>query len=271
MESAFAKLSRAKVHWDQLDTEVKAFRDRDPFDFPHTVSDHMFDESLAVIIFRVQVKEEMPSHWGLIVGDILTNLRAALDHVIFGHAAARAEAGGSPLTARQEKELNFPIISVAGDWPNRQARLTPFVDPAVLAVIERWQPFNQLHQVAPDWEPLALLNSLVNRDKHREVRVVSYVNEEFNVIESNHEVVARTAPPKAMTDGAVVATMRIRRPVRLPDKRVRYSLGTFSVQNGYVENIDLPKVGAQRSVLSIMGALVSNVEELLQELQAAGA
>jgi hypothetical protein len=53
MESAFAKLSRAKVHWDQLDTEVKAFRDRDPFDFPHTVSDHMFDESLAVITFRV--------------------------------------------------------------------------------------------------------------------------------------------------------------------------------------------------------------------------
>jgi hypothetical protein len=154
-QSAFAKLSRAKVHCEQLDTEVTAYRNRDPFAFPHTVSDHAFDESQAVITFHVQVKEEIPSHWGLIVGDILTNLRAALDHVIFGHAAARAEAGGSPLTAKQEKELNFPIITVAGDWPNHQARLAPFVDSAALAVIERRQPFNQPHQVPPDWEPLA--------------------------------------------------------------------------------------------------------------------
>jgi hypothetical protein len=100
---------------------------------------------------------------------------------------------------------------------------------------------------------------------------VSYVNEEFNIIESNHEVLALTAPPQAMTDGAVVATLRIRRALRQPDKKVRYILGTFSAQNGYVENIELPKVGAQRSVLHVMGGLVSNVEELLHELQATGA
>jgi hypothetical protein len=64
MDSAFAKLDRAKVHRDQLDQEVKAFRDRDPLEFPHTVADHLFDESLVVVTFRVQISVNRPGESG---------------------------------------------------------------------------------------------------------------------------------------------------------------------------------------------------------------
>jgi len=99
---------------------------------------------------------------------------------------------------------------------------------------------------------------------------VSHVNKEFNVIASDLEVVALTAPDKEMTDGAVVATVRIRRPLRRPDNQVRYYLSNFHVQNGYIENIELPDVGDQRSVLYVMEDLVKKVELLLQEFEAAG-
>jgi hypothetical protein len=269
MDSAFAELSRAKVHLDQLEADIRAFRAREPFDWPYSVSDHMLDESLAVVTFRVHVKEEMPNTWGLMIGDILSNLRATLDHAVYGHAAARADAAGTPLTNRQEKELNFPITTVAADWPNHRARLSPFMDAQVIGVIENWQPFNQ-QQVAADWHPLAVLNSLVNRDKHREVRVVSYVNELFDITASDHEVVDFTASPKEMAEGAIVAHMRIRRPLRRAGDTAALIRSNFSVVNGYTEIIEIPKVGQQRSVLPVMKDLVSNVETLLNELKAAG-
>jgi hypothetical protein len=76
VQSAYAKLGRAKVHQDQLHAEVMAFRAREPHEWKAEAVDHMFDPSLAVAKFRVHVKEEIPDTWPLIVGDVLTNLRA---------------------------------------------------------------------------------------------------------------------------------------------------------------------------------------------------
>jgi hypothetical protein len=173
MQSAFAKLGRAKVHRDVLDADVEAYRDREPHDFTYKTSNHLFDESQALLTYRLRVKEEPPSDWGLIVGDILTNLRAALDHAVFGHADRRMV-----LTPRQEKELNYPIIPISTDWPSHRNRLTQLMDPNVLNVIEQSQPY---HDATPGEYPLAVLNSLVNQDKHRSVRVVSYIREKFEV------------------------------------------------------------------------------------------
>ncbi len=269
MESAFAKLSRAKVHRDTLRTDVEAYRARDPHDWVLRQTDHLFDPSRAVLRVVVKVKEQKPDNWGLIVGDILTNLRAALDHAVYEHAAGRVT-----LTPKQEKDLNYPIITIPTDWPNQRARLTPFVDSAVLQVIEDSQPFKATKGLA-DWHALALLNGLVNRDKHRAVRTVAYMNEEFTVTHSKLDIIKLDTTPCEMTDGAVVATAT----VRLPDpssltpqqqKEAGWRLAPLDVVSGYIENIDLPKVGAQQSVLFVMDTLVGDVESLLNDLKAAG-
>jgi hypothetical protein len=63
MQSAFAKLGRAKVHRDVLDADVEAYRDREPHDFTYKTLDHLFDESQALLTYRLRMKEEPPSDW----------------------------------------------------------------------------------------------------------------------------------------------------------------------------------------------------------------
>jgi hypothetical protein len=281
MDSAYAKFARAKVHRDLLDADVQAFRDRDPHDFPYSTSDHLFDPSLMVITYRMQVKEEPPSTWGLIVGDILTNLRASLDHAVYGHAAAR-----NRLTEAQEKRLQFPILCDPDQWLGTPAiaatattpakdkvdsahkKLKPFLDPAVLNVIEQSQPY---HHTPPGQDPLAVLNSLVNQDKHRTVRVVTYVRDEFDVEHADFEVVTIDAPPKPMTDGAIAAVLYVRRPLRRRgQEEARWHPGQFKVVNGYGERIDLPSAGFNADVRNTMSILVDRVEKVLTDLKRAG-
>lgn len=270
MQSAFAKLARAKIHNSQLDADVNAFRAREPHVWKLQVSDHLFDPSLAVVKFAVHIREPMPDDWALIVGDILTNLRAALDHAVFGHAAARQS-----LTPKQEKWLSYPIITTKSDWSdwlNQLQKKAITVEPNVLTVIENSQPFNAT-AFPPDWHPLALLNGLVNHDKHRAVRTVVYVSEEFDVKSSDLDVVLKDVKPVEMIDGAIVASLTVRRATGKPGKKPGHpgwGPKNFHVVNGYSEKIELPTVGDSRALLFTMNAFVSDVERLLNDLKAAG-
>ena len=238
MDSAFAKVERARVHLRSLQDSMEAYRSLDTVGFSREVVDHPTDAELVIIRFRVSVKHEQPDDWGLIVGDILGNLRAALDHAVFGHAAARADAAGTPLTSKQERALQYPFVHTEPEWPNEKAKLAPFMDATVLDEIEKTQPFRAQK---PEWHSFALLNRLVNEDKHRTVRVVTHVNEVFTVQPGTEaDIVSIEKAPREMVDGAVMAEATVRRPIRMPgsppgDVRVQ-----FNVQFGYTENIDLP-------------------------------
>ena len=82
MYSAFAKLGRAKVHRDQLKDEVMAYREREPHGFEGRQTFDRADPNESTLTMTVHINEEMPDTWGLIIGDVLTNLRAALDHAV---------------------------------------------------------------------------------------------------------------------------------------------------------------------------------------------
>lgn len=265
------KLDRAKTHRDALRADVEAFRARDPHDWEIQQSSYRDPNDRLTFSIVVKVKEEKPDHWGVVVGDVLTNLRAALDHAVFGHASARGA-----LTARQEKNMYFPIITDSAKWQGVQANLGPLVDPGVLAVIDQSQPFHfPLQQGGPDWHPLAVLDGLVNHDKHRTVRTVSYVNEDFTIVNSELPVATVNAQPVEMDDGAVVATVTLElppaTPVRVCDPR-SHDLRpvNFQVENGYIEKIELPNVSNTRPLLFVMDAAVDGVEKVLNDLQAAG-
>ncbi len=62
---------------------------RDPLDFTYRQRRDPQDDTRLIVECLARVKEELPTEWGLLVGDILTNLRAALDHALFGHITAR--------------------------------------------------------------------------------------------------------------------------------------------------------------------------------------
>lgn len=268
MNGAFAKVARAKVHLGELESSVKAYQELDPHDFTRAVVDHPTDPSLAIVEVRVTITHPQPDDWGLIVGDILTNLRAALDHSLFGHATERAETSGTPLSASEQKKLQYPMVHDAPQWPSKAATLASVLDPAVLAAVEATQPFKS---PKPDWHSLAILNRLVNLDKHRTVRVVSYVNEQFKVKPGTEAtIVSIDDSPKELCDGGVVASAVVRRPLRRPGQPPTDVAIPFNIELGYAANIDVPKVGKQKGVVMVMGLLVDHVEQTLQNLQAAG-
>jgi hypothetical protein len=218
--------------------------------------------------FVIQVNEEMPDDWGLIFGDILSNLRAALDHAVYNHAMAR-----QPLTPRQEKSMNYPVVMDETDWPRAQTSLAQFVDPAVLNVIYLTQPFQQPIGGA-HWHPLAILNGLVNRDKHRSVRPVLYTNEAFIVTDSDLDIVSVDTKPVEMTDGAIAATVTLRMPPKSPTppgpQDLAFRAGGIDISTAYVENIEVPTVNVMRPLLFAADELVNTVEDVLEKLEAAG-
>jgi hypothetical protein len=96
------KIERAQRHINDLEVELHAFFDRDPYKIatrPHpALSTHytLYIESI----------EPMPDLFALLIGDAVHNLRTALDHL----AWQLVEAGGG----RPNKDTYFPICIGAG-------------------------------------------------------------------------------------------------------------------------------------------------------------
>ena len=282
MDSAYAKLNRAKEHRDHLVHELKAFHAKDAFDwhFEEVPAPNPRFARYAVI---VQNKTPTPPGWGLIVGDILTNLRAALDHALFDHASRRKK-----LTEDEERRLQYPIVPHRENWVGVAARpamatsparkkieskrdkLAPWVDPAVLKAIENSQPFNVPKIDNPEMESLAILDALVSRDKHRTIRVVSHVSHEFTVVHSTFKVEKVELLKVVMVDGATVAYLTVERKIRFSWETSDLTGGIFSVVNGYNPCIEVPGTGDYVSVRAGMNNLVARVDEALKFLRKAG-
>lgn len=266
MKSAYQKLERAKQHLALLDARITAFRALDAYEFVPKEGEPPQDERLAVIEYHVKVKSELPDSWGVIVGDILTNLRAALDHSVFGHADDRNE-----LSPKDVKAMSFPILTdpVKG-FAGPTKTLGALVDPAVLAIVESRQPYNVSD---PATAPLQVLNELVNVDKHRTINVIVYSAMELGIKRKADDIIIRSVDlhPVEMVDGAVIGSVTLDRPIgQSTDKAPTYRTLDGTLEVGYVETIAIPSVEDRHSVLDVMEALVFDVEDVLHELKKAG-
>ncbi|MCC3317817.1 hypothetical protein [Nocardia africana] len=237
MDSAYAKLARACHHLDELTRSVHDYRARDPHQFTREFTNHLLRPDHVVAKLRVTVSEPIPTEWPLIIGDLLTNLRAALDHALYGHVTA-----AHTLSPTAERSLQYPILTNHEKWPTVSTKLAAWCDPRVLGAIEATQPFKS---TAPDEHPLAVMNGLVNSDKHRSIRVVTYNRHEVTVTNCPLTVVSIDDKPKEMADGAVIATITLERPKSSPGGKPRQHLVPFDTEVGYVEEVFLPVPGRQ--------------------------
>lgn len=113
---------------------------------------------------------EIREEWGLIIGDILTNLRASIDHIAWALASKYAVDSGTVLTPEDAERVVFPIRSVRVDAANCHIgglhwNHVRFFDPAVHSIIEQFQPYHG-SQRPKNWL-LATTHNLVSTDKHR--------------------------------------------------------------------------------------------------------
>lgn len=160
LASARLKLKRAVEHLEALDREVRGFADaeieriwaeRDPADTSPIQTVWLAMEPPP---FKptAQFRRELPHRFGVILGDFVGNLRAALDHAVNG--IAEANAGDS---------TKFPIVRVEANYPDTAKGDLKGVPASIKKLIEGMQPY---HGHARG-DRLALLANLSNIDKHR--------------------------------------------------------------------------------------------------------
>jgi hypothetical protein len=155
LSDVYLKLERAEHHIDALRVGVEAFQTRNPPPFGFRAEQTpLGDDGVQYDLFAV-VREEPPRKFGLIVGDAVHNIRAALDYLVYALA---------PPDVRRKRETKFPIYLEQRDFDDRSPSMLEGLMPAERELIERVQPF--IAAEVPREDPLAVLNRLANRDKH---------------------------------------------------------------------------------------------------------
>jgi hypothetical protein len=148
------KLDRANEHIEQLDRKVEAFLDEAP-DRKLIYKDPKEAEAFQ----GFQSKRIVPPCLSIVVGEVLYQLRSALDHII---CALIRKEGAS------DERGQFPIWSSRPSTQKELARyegqIKGITRQEIRTAIQLRQPYNRTDPVT---DPLAVLALLSNRDKHR--------------------------------------------------------------------------------------------------------
>ncbi|PPJ00189.1 hypothetical protein C5E51_35425 [Nocardia nova] len=249
------KLEHAHMHLVELNKQVREFRRSSPYEFdpqirhPHPTCDDVY--------FQIVVRSapELPDSWPLIVGDILTNLRAALDHSVYEHIRSKKPD-------LKVNEIQFPIVDKPGGMTNKKG----WFDRAVYRAINDAQPY---HSDEPHWHSLAILRDLVNADKHRALLVTNYASLQFK-IDTEPELTVASAKAHIgaeMEAGAVVASGQFKIPEVVTDPTVV----KVHTEIGYSEVIEIPKSGGQvRNLTDTLCDLHDATAAVLDDLKSSG-
>jgi hypothetical protein len=153
------KYNRSKELFDRLRDEMDAFFSADPQPYS---SRGEFDEETWEWVERFEVKENPPLRLGVLLGDVVHNLRSALDHLMW---QVTLLDGGRP-----NRDTQFPVVlEDKSTFDKRAQTRIPDLSPEHRDLVEKVQPY-QVEE--PKRHTLAVLNKLANVDKHQIVHPI---------------------------------------------------------------------------------------------------
>ena len=155
------KIERAKEHILNLYTEMRAFLDAKPY----VIGTKSNPETRQLIYYLTSVRDA-PIRLSVLTGDVLQNLRTALDHLAYNLVAVNGfvdVASGTPLTPHDLRQINFPIINVTDPqkYESGRAGKVKGMRPDAIKAIDLLKPYKCGNELL--WR----LSELNNRDKHR--------------------------------------------------------------------------------------------------------
>jgi hypothetical protein len=176
--SACLKVERANVHIHSLETAIRrssrqptvALSRKRELNIPSKIPGVIVEPTY---IYEADIDPRVSLSWGLIVGDILSNLRASLDHIAWALATKHAVDQNTPLTDDQKRRVYFPlhITKVKRPFLGGLAKGDIcLLLPQAHGVVESFQPYNRTNW--PEVKLLGVLGQLTNEDKHRVVTPV---------------------------------------------------------------------------------------------------
>jgi hypothetical protein len=168
-ESAWLKWAHAIVHSQTLERDLDAARvdgNIDPVRSFRTEY-HPKRHGFAIIVEDVDL---VPVRWRLLIGDIASNYRAAVDHLAWALVTrGRTPPGTGKLRPRAEGSVYFPIYEDRLKYNAQLAHKLPGVRRADAAIVRRAQPYRSGARARPR-HPLVILASINNSDKHRTIQ-----------------------------------------------------------------------------------------------------
>lgn len=160
LDGVWAKLDRARLHARNLNDRLADALDPDRQSFIRQLDGHP-----SKYVYKIERVPPMETEWSLILGDFLTNVRAALDHLAWQLVILD---GAIP-----DKNTKFPICLSATSQTGRPspARIAKITSQKIIDAVESVQPYKLAGQPGqpanPESAVLHVLNRLVNADKHR--------------------------------------------------------------------------------------------------------
>jgi hypothetical protein len=154
------KLDRARRHFAAMEDVTKAFLASQPYGV-----ETRQDSTSHKLLYVVAKASEPPLEVSLIAGDVLHNLRSALDHLAWQLVQA---AGGTPT-----KDTSFPIFDSSSKYTSGAAQKLKGMSKAAITAIDALKPYRGGDDLL--WQ----LHRLENVDKHR---VLIAVGSAFNSV-----------------------------------------------------------------------------------------
>ncbi len=159
------KIKRADAHLAELKESVETTLDASPEHF--TVE---FDPQTGQQVFRAHNLPEIDPQWSVLAGELLYQLRSALDHLAWQLVLLD---GGTPGQQTQFPVLTKPPTGKKGK--SREVQIKPPIkDPKILAALDKCQPYKGFNGETVPYRnsPLWQLHHLNIIDKHRLLLVV---------------------------------------------------------------------------------------------------
>lgn len=172
LDDARIRIERAKAGRERLKDEIAAWRSAHPNAFgvvPDWDEHHLMRMHDGRIRLLARVEASPPKAWGLLVGDILGDMRSALDYAVYALAVANTRLDPPP----DEKWLEFPIATTEA-WfrEKRVQRKLSGLSVQARDYIESVQPYQPgFGGPSGVTSPLWLLNEMVGPSKHRFIPV----------------------------------------------------------------------------------------------------
>lgn len=146
-----AKVFRSIEHLKTLDQQITVFLESKPYE---VVAE--FDAQERTYIYRVKIQRDVPLGIRVLTGEVLGQLRSALDHLAWQLALLNG-----PIPA---ESTEFPIFRDESPYRSQRVRKIGSLPAAAQVIIDGLQPYLS---VAPEDDRLWVLHRLANDDKHR--------------------------------------------------------------------------------------------------------
>jgi hypothetical protein len=161
LEAIDRRIKRAHRHLDTIHDDTRRFIESTKHEFVFKANPNT-DETW--VVYWVDGPGQLTFDTSITIGEFLYNLRSALDNLICG--LVRTVKPDSSCAGR-----SFPVCVDPDEYVKQAHKVLKGVPTNARRIIDNLQP--HLRGNGAEHDPLNILNTLCNRDKHRALRVVS--------------------------------------------------------------------------------------------------